>query len=913
MGGKLEIGVNPIAVSPSVMPSLYLIDAHAYLHRAFHALPPLSTSKGLPVNALYGFMRMMIKLMRQYKPDYMAICFDTAAPTFRHESFAAYKATRKEIDTALVGQFPLAREAVAAMNLAAFEHDGFEADDLIAHLTREGRKNGWDVVIVSGDKDALQMVGDGVRVLNESKDILYGPQEVLERYGLKPEQLPDMFALMGDSTDNVPGVPGIGEKTAVKLMQKYQNLENLLKQAPTIEGKLGKLLQDHADDARQSLSLVLLHHDVPLDVVWEKCRLQAPQADKLTTFLQKVEFQALLKDLLPASAARVDTSKRNYRAILSETDLKQWVEAALKAEVVALDTETTGLDPLHSGLVGISMAYQERDARYMPVGHVNDGANAQLPLEVVRRILSPLFNGKKPRLCGHNLKFDIEVLRMHGFEVGDLYFDTMIASYVLNPSRNNHSLKDLALDFLGQPMTPIEQLIGKGAKQMTMDQVPIQEASDYACADADMTFRLRAHLAPELKKKELSGLFYDMEMPLINVLIDMERKGICLDKGYLQKLAYEVREHIVRMEQEIYQLAGEPFNINSPKQLATILFEKLKLPVIRKTKTGISTDEEVLKKLAANHPMPGKLLEYRELQKMDSTYIEGLLAAAKGPESRIHTCFNQTVAATGRLSSSNPNLQNIPVRTELGRRIRQAFVPKQGYELLSADYSQIDLRMLAHMSEDEAMCRAFQKGEDIHTATAAEIFGVSPEKMTKELRRIAKSINFGIVYGISAYGLAQQLGISPDEAQRHITRYFERYPGVKKWIEKTLSEARIHGFVRTLLGRIRYLPEINSSNGAMRGFAERTAMNTPIQGTSADVIKVAMIRLAESAQRDEWSGDMLVQVHDELLFEIPTPHLQAAQAKIKRLMENAIPLRIPVVVDLKAGKNWSEMKVVANR
>ncbi len=893
------------------MPSLYLIDAHAYLHRAFHALPPLTTSKGQPVNAIYGFIRMVLKIERQYKPDYIAVCFDTAAPTFRHKAFEAYKATRQETDQALVSQFPLSREAIAALNLAGFELDGYEADDLIAHFTREGRKQGWDVVIVTGDKDALQLVGTGVRVLNEPKDILYGPEEVRQRYGVTPDQIPEVFALMGDSSDNVPGVKGIGEKTAVKLIQEHGTLEALLKAAPTLQGKVGTLLQEHAADARQSRELVKLDHDVPISVNWDKCRVTAPIPEMITPFLQKLEFQALLKELVPATNVTVDTSARHYVTLTDETDLKKWVARAKTAECLAVDTETTGLDPMTARLVGISLCCQSGSACYIPVGHQVLGGPSQLDLSVVRTQLQDLLQGQKPLLYGHNLKFDVEILKNHGFKMGHLAFDTMIASYVLHPSRNSHGLKELAQELLGEPMTPIDQLIGKGAKRISMDAVAIEQAAPYACADADMTFRLAQKLAPELKEKKLEPLFYDMEMPLVEILGDMERIGMRVDRPYLEALGREFRGLSETLEKEIYSLAGTTFNINSPKQLGTILFENLKLPVIRKTKTGNSTDEEVLQKLSALHPLPKKLIEYRELQKMHSTYIEGLLAAVEGAEDRVHTSFNQAVAATGRLSSSDPNLQNIPIRTELGRKIRKAFIPKSGWTLLSADYSQIDLRMLAHISEDETMCRAFRQGEDIHVTTACEIFGVTAKDMTPELRRIAKSINFGIVYGISGFGLSQQLGIPVDVAQAHIKRYFERYPGVKAWIDKTIADARKDGYVRTLLGRIRYLPEIHSSNGAMRGFAERTAMNTPIQGTSADIIKLAMIKVAEAREANQWKGNMLVQVHDELLFEIPPADLAASQSKIKDLMENAIPLRIPVVVDLKVGKNWSEMTPVA--
>ncbi len=890
------------------MPSLFLIDAHAYLHRAFHALPPLTTSEGQPVHAVYGFMRMILKIKKEYKPDYLAVCFDTAAPTFRHEVFEAYKATRKETDPSLVSQFPLAREAIEALNLAGFERDGYEADDLIAHLTREGRKQGWDVVIVSGDKDVLQLVGEAVKVLNEQKSLLYSSMEVQARYGVQPEQIPDVFALMGDSGDNIPGVPGIGEKTAVKLIQEYGTLDALLENASTVKGKTGMLLLKHADLARQCRELVKLDKSVPLTVDWEKCRSVSPKQEALLPFLKKLEFLALAKELLPTSGQPIDTKDRDYIALTSESALKSWLSQAATAPLLALDTETSGLDPFQARLVGISLSYQDRSACYIPVGHQVLGATEQIPMETVRRHLSALFQNPNVHLCGHNLKFDVQVLESHGFQVNKLSFDTMVASYVLNPSRNNHGLKDLVADLLGEPMTTLEQMIGKGAKQITMETVPIENARDYACADADMTLRLAEKFAPMLDEKQLRSLFDDMEMPLVRILADMERAGIRIDRPYLEALGRELGEQARRMEQEIYVLAGETFNVNSPKQLSTILFERLKLPVIRRTKTGTSTDEEVLTKLSDKHPLPKRLIDYREIQKMQSTYIEGLLSAAGGPEDRVHTSFNQAVAATGRLSSSNPNLQNIPVRTDLGRRIRRCFIPKDGHLLLSADYSQIDLRMLAHISGDEALCRAFREGEDIHSATACEIFGTRPDQVTPEIRRVAKSINFGIVYGISAFGLSQQLGIPVQDAERHIQSYFARYPGVKAWIEKTIESARKDGSVRTLLGRIRYLPEINSPNGVVRAFAERTAMNTPIQGTSADAIKLAMIKLCHERASGLWDGAMLVQVHDELLFEIPQGAMVNSQNVIRAIMESALKLSIPLVVDLKVGRNWADMK-----
>ena len=892
------------------MPSFYLIDAHAYLHRAYHALPPMTNSRGEPVNAIYGFLRMILKIMKQYKPDYIAICFDTEAPTFRHERFAQYKGTRKEIDEALISQFPASRQAAQAMNLAIFEKDGYEADDLIAHLTRLGTQKKWDVVIVSGDKDALQLVQPGVRVLNESKDILFDEAKVRERYGVEPALIPDIFALMGDKIDNVPGVPGIGENTAIKLIAEHGGLENLLKAAPSLSGRFGTLLQAHAEAARESRALVTLEGDVPMEVNLEDCAVKPPEFRAITTFLQRMEFFSLLKEIVPTQATLVDTSQRDYQTILTETQLAQWVKQALESDRLAIDVETTSLDALRAGLVGISMSVRPGAACYIPICHTAMGEPKQLPLETVQNHLRPLLAGDKPLIYGHNLKFDATVLKRHGMPIKTLRCDTMLASYVLNPSRNGHGLKDLVLELIHEPMTTIDQLIGKGAKQISMDQVPISQASPYACADADMSLRLADKLEPVVREKGLAKLFYELEMPLIQVLCDMEEAGIAVDQTYLRDLGQQFLVKMAELEKSIYEFAGRTFNINSPKQLASVLFEELKLPVIRRTKTGISTDEEVLQKLSQHHPLPKALMAYREIQKLHSTYVESLINSVHAEEGRVHTSFNQTVAATGRLSSSDPNLQNIPIRTEIGRQIRRAFIADKGTTLLSADYSQIDLRMLAHISQDATLCEAFRKGEDIHTLTAAEIFNMKPVEVGPDMRRVAKSINFGIVYGMSPFGLSQQLQITVEEAKVHIDRYFVRYPGVRAWIDAILKEAREKGSVRTLLGRIRYLPEIESKNGAIRGFAERTAMNTPIQGTSADVIKAAMIQLAQTHAQKKWKGRMLLQVHDELLFEIEHAEMERSQKVIKSIMENAIPLSIPVVVDLKVGTSWADMKPV---
>jgi DNA polymerase-1 len=892
------------------MPSLYLIDGHAYLHRAYHALPPLTNSKGQPVNAIYGFIRMMLKILKQEKPDYIGVCFDTAAPTFRHQAFADYKATRKETDDSLISQFPLAREAVAALGIACYELDGYEADDVIAHLTRKATGQGWNVVIVSADKDTLQLVNDKVKVLSEPKNVVYDATKVQERYGLPPERLPDYFALIGDSSDNVPGVSGIGPKGAVKLLQEFGTVENLIKSASQLKGKMAGIIESQAEAARQSLALVRLDGDVPLDPDWKQMQRTPPKLETLVPFLKKMEFFSMIDEIMPhepASSATAQAVAGDYLAILSEEALQKWVREARGETSVAIEITTTHNNPLQAELLGLSISFKSGSGRYIPLRAFGLSGQA-LSVEVVRQNLGDILAGKAHKLFGHNLKYAQLVLRKHGLPLGTLYFDTMVASYVLNPSRATHDLKDVVLEMFGERLAGAEQLLGKGAQALRMDQVPLDKLVPYAAAQADLALRLGQTLEKQIREKQLDKLFHQVEMPLVEVLARMEEKGMRIDRRYLADLGDKLKQRADVLEKTIYASAGETFNINSPKQLSAILFEKLKLPVVRRTKTGFSTDEEVLQTLSASHALPASLIEYRELQKLRTTYVDGLQAGLLPGEDRIHTNFNQAVAATGRLSSSNPNLQNIPIRSELGRQIRKAFIPADGQVLLSADYSQIDLRVLAHISGDAALVEAFKRGEDIHTTTAADVFQVDPKQLTPDQRRAAKAINFGIVYGISPFGLSQQLQIPQEQAKQYIERYFERYPGVKKWIEQILNEAREAGYVKTLLGRIRYLPEIKSKNSAVRGFAERTAMNTPIQGTSADIIKVAMLQLEAAQLKGEWAGDMLVQVHDELLFEVPPAALPAASRVIKRIMEQALPLSVPVIVDLKSGPNWAEMK-----
>lgn len=901
------------------MSKLILVDAHSNLHRAYHALPPLTTSKGETVNAIYGFTRMLLKLLKEHRPDYVAICFDAPGPTFRDKIYPEYKATRKETDEALRSQFPLSRELVDAMGLASFEKEGFEADDLIATLAKKGESKGLEVLIVSSDKDVLQIVNPHIKVLNEPKQILFDSKKVQERWGVQSEQIIDVLALMGDHSDNVPGVQGIGEKTAIKLIADHGSVEKILQNPDGLSGKLKEKIIQSVEQIKKSKELVILKSDVPVTIDWEKCKTKAPNRDDLVPFLKRLEFHSLVNELFSKgtfSVSKEETKKFSgkYETIMTQEELTRFIQVLESQSRIAIDVETTGLDVHKHELVGISFSWKKEFAAYIPLRHRTLDAPKQLDPEEVLKRLRPLFENPAIQKVGQNLKFDFSFLAQAGLRMKNLHFDTMIASYCLDPSRSSHRLKDLAAEFLGRQMTRIEELAPSISKRRSpgdfpMDQIPINEVSPYACADADCTLQLQERLDPLLKEKGIDNLFYKLEMPLVEILSEMEMTGIRVDTDLLEKLGAQFTEEISKLETKAHHLADQEFNLNSSKQLSFILFEKLKLPPVRKTKTGFSTDEEVLHTLSSSHELPQILLKHRELSKLKSTYIDGLLNQVHPESSKIHTAFNQTGTSTGRLSSSDPNLQNIPIRTEQGRMIRRAFMPEKGNVFLSADYSQIDLRVLCHLSGDPVLSAAFRQDADIHRATAAEVFHLKPEAVSEEQRKRAKAINFGIVYGQQSFGLSQSLGISMSDAQSLIESYFQKYAGVKDWIENIKKEAKEQGYVKTLLGRVRYLPEIHSKNGSIRAFAERMAMNTPVQGTSADIIKAAMITLHKKLQDSkELEAKMLVQVHDDLLFEVPKKNLQAAAQLVKTEMENAIQLSIPVLVDLKTGPNWADLK-----
>jgi len=899
-------------------PKIVLIDGNSLAYRAFYALPDtMRTAAGLTTNAIYGFTTMLIKVLED-KPDFVAISFDLPEPTFRHKEYKGYKATREKAPPTLHEQIPYVKEVAEAFDIPIYEIAGYEADDVIGTLAKEAEKEGYDAIILSGDLDPLQLVNDHIKVLTTRKGItdtvLYGEKEVEERYGLKPGQLIDFKALKGDASDNIPGVPKVGEKTAEELLKEFGTLENVFKNIEKIKKPaLRENLQKNAHLAELSKRLATIVTDVPIEVDFGKTERKAIDWKKVIPLFEKLEFESLVKkysrgiEAYSAGALmekkREEISKFDFKLVQSEDDLKRMLAAIGKAEAFAFDLETTSTNTLQAEVVGISFSTEIKSAYYVPIKHIN--------LEP----LKPLFVSDQLKI-GHNLKYDIEVLKHNGIEVNGPFFDTMVAAYLLDPISGKYSLKHLAKQFLGREMIKLMELIGKDAEYENFSEVPIDLAKDYACSDAEATFGLFEIFKLALKGQKMEKLFYEIEMPLVEVLVEMESNGVAIDKKMLDEMSKEIEKELKDLERHIFAIAGETFNINSPKQMAYILFEKLMLPVIKRTKTGPSTDVEVLEELASQKfEIAEKLMDYRQLSKLKNTYIDVLPTLIEPDTGRIHTSFNQTITATGRLSSSNPNLQNIPVKGEWGKRLRCAFIPDQkGWRILAADYSQIELRILAHLSGDQQLIKAFKEGKDIHRLTAAEVYGIPEENVTDEMRSAAKSVNFGIIYGISDFGLAKQLGIKKTEAAKFIERYFEKHKGVKEFIDRTIEEAKKNECVTTLLGRKRPMPDINSPHFGLRATAERMAINTPVQGTAADMIKVAMVRIAQkfpTLKCGELSGlktKLILQVHDELVFECPKDEVETVKKMVEEEMINAVPLKVPVKVDIGTGKNWAEAK-----
>jgi DNA polymerase-1 len=885
---------------------LFLIDGNSFCYRAFYAIRSLSNSKGQPTNAIYGFNSMLSKIIKDEKPDMLAVAFDLKGPTFRHKKFEEYKIHRKPMPDDLVSQMSYIRQLVQAHNIPIYEMQGYEADDVLATLAKKAEVRDIETFIVTGDKDALQLVDSHIKVYSTHKEgLIYDAHKVEEIYGVGPDKVIDIMALMGDATDNIPGVKGIGEKSAIELISEFGSLEGLYKNIDKVKSTARKkILALGKESAYLSKELATVDIDVPIDIDFKELELKEPDQARLLELYKELEFKSLLKDLTPAKKL-----KSEYILVDDEKAFDALAAGLKKSKEFVFDTETTSEDPVLAKLAGLSFSWEEGIAYYVGV---SEGASQEkkLDIELVIGKLKDIFEDEAIKKTGQNVKYDYIVLANYGIHVKGIIFDTMVASYLLNPSKPNHGLDDISFEYLNHKMTTsIQDLIGKGKSAITMDKVDVEKVSDYSCEDSDVTLRLKTILEKDISQKGLDELLYNVEMPLVEVLAEMEMSGVSIDKEYLADLSKEMEKKLDKLTKKIYELAGEEFNINSPKQLSVILFEKMKLPVIRRTKTGISTDEEVLTKLALSHPLPEKLLEYRELSKLKSTYVDSLPDLVNPATNRVHTSFNQAVTATGRLSSSGPNLQNIPIRTEEGRKIRKAFIASdKDHLLLSADYSQIELRILAHLSQDANLIRAFKEGSDIHAYTASLVFAVKESDVTSDMRGMAKTVNFGIIYGMSPYGLAQSLKIDVNKAKEFIDSYFERYPEVKFYLEGLIEEARQNGYVTTLLGRRRYIPEINSTDMRMRQFAERTAVNTPIQGSAADIIKVAMIAIDERLSKKKLSSKMIMQVHDELVFDVPKNELKEACKIVKDGMENIIKLKVPVLAHVEVGENWLEME-----
>jgi DNA polymerase I len=879
---------------------ILLIDASSLIYPAFHVMGELKTSTGFPTGAIYGYARTVLMLLREYPSQYVAVAFDSRGPTHRHEKFSEYKAHRPAMDEALAAQIPKIKELTDALRLKKFEVPGYEADDIIAALVPLAAAQGLDVLIVSGDKDLLQLVGDGVRVLKPGRDVtrdlkILDSAGVQQYLGVRPDQVLDFLALVGDSVDNVPGVPGIGEKTAQKLLSQFPSLEALLENLDKVEPKkLSEKLKAFQEQARLSRELVKLNPP-PLDVSLEECRAQPPDLERLRALLEELEFRSLLQELalaptVPPPVQRAPTLA--LEIVLTEEQLAALIERLQSAPEISLDTETTSEDAMTAELVGISLAIEPGAGFYIPLAHSYLGAPRQLPRDLVMAKLKDILQTKP--IIGQNLKYDAKILRRSGIELKNIVFDSMLAAYLLDPE-SRKDLNELARRYLGHSVMDFSEL---GAARM--DLVPIEQAARYSIADAEAVIRLKEKMLPELRSKNQEKLFYEVELPLINVLIEMELNGILLDKEILREQAKELETLATQLLQDIFRLAGQDFNPNSPKQVAYVLFEKLKLPVLRKTKTGPSTDAYVLQELASLHPLPEKLLAYRELEKLLSTYVKKLPEYINPRTGRVHTTFQQHITVTGRLSSTEPNLQNIPVRTELGGQIRKAFVAPPGRVLIGADYSQIELRVLAHLSEDPGLIGAFERDEDVHARTAATIFNIPIESVGPRERRIAKMINFGLSYGMTGYGLAQRTGLSRSEAEKFIKNYFENYPGVRAYMERVVREAEEKRYLETLLGRRRYFVELSSQT-------KREAINFPVQGTAADIMKLAMLRVYERIQSGEIRADMLLQIHDELIFEADADHAERAAQLIRQTMESAFSLRVPLKVEAHIGANWGEI------
>jgi len=891
---------------------LVLVDGSSYLYRAFHAMPALSNSRGEPTGAVYGVVNMLRRLLADYAPGYIAVVFDAKGRTFRDDIFAEYKANRPSMPDELSAQIAPLHEIVRALGLPLLEIQGVEADDVIGTLARQAAAEGLDTLISTGDKDMAQLVNAQVHLVDTMKEVVYDREAVIAKFGVPPERIIDYLTLVGDTSDNIPGVPGIGPKTAAKLLQEHGSLDELVAQAANIDGKVGENLRAAISHLPMSRQLATIHCDVtplprPLDL-----KAAAPDEAKLRELYSRLEFKGWLADLggtnRPVSVAESAAVGAGYETILDEKKLDAWIARLRAAGQFAFDTETTSLDAMNAEIVGVSFAERSGMAAYVPLAHRYPGAPVQLDRDATLKKLKPLLEDPALLKIGQNLKYDMNVLMNYDIALAGIRYDTMLESYVLDSTASRHDMDSLALKYLGYKTLKYEDVAGKGKNQINFSEVPIEQASAYAAEDADITLRLHETLWPRLAGHErLAKLFDEIEMPLVPVLSRMERHGVRIDVGMLRNQSQELAKRLQEVEQEAYAAAGQPFNMGSPKQIQEVLYGQHKLPVLKKTPTGQpSTAEEVLAELSLDYALPRMILEYRSLSKLKSTYTDKLPEMINPKTGRVHTSYHQAVAATGRLSSTEPNLQNIPVRTAEGRRIRQAFIAEPGNKIISADYSQIELRIMAHLSGDAGLQKAFAQNMDVHRATAAEVFGVAPDLVSDEMRRNAKAINFGLIYGMSAFGLAKQLRIDRAAAQEYVERYFARYPGVRDFMERTRELARRQGYVETLFGRRLHLPEINASNMVRRQAAERAAINAPMQGTAADLIKRAMLVVDDWIARDRPRVRMIMQVHDELVFEVAEDSVDLARETVRRSMVDVVTLDVPLVVDVGMGQNWDE-------
>ncbi|NCO67014.1 MAG: DNA polymerase I [Nitrospirae bacterium CG_4_10_14_0_8_um_filter_41_23] len=886
--------------------NLYLIDGNSYVYRAYYAIRELTNSKGFPTNAIYGFTNMLLKIIREKKPDGIVVSFDTPVPTERHRIYEEYKAQRPETPRELVEQMPYIKKMISAFNISIFEAPGYEADDLLGTIAKRAASEGIDVFIVTGDKDMLQLVNNRVKIYDPMKDKVLDEEFVKEKFGVGPERITEFMALAGDAVDNIPGIKGVGEKTAKELLSEFESLDDLLNNTSRIrKDKLRLLVSENADIVRLSKKLATIDTSVPLDInpefiSGEEFRLKEPDWASLLPLFREFEFGSLMK-LIPSGIS----SKVSYETVFSIERVKEI--AALIKEKFAFDIEASASggsrNPLTKSLVGLALCIEKGHAFYIPVSHSYSGIPEQINKKDVLGVLTRIFEDEQIAKIGHNLKYGIMILKEDGINVKGPLFDTMIASYLINPNKPNHSLEEVSMEYLSYRKKTFTEVLGK---KSSFSEVSLKEATSYASENAGLSLELKEVLFNTLRENNLEDIYLNIEMPLIYVLADMEEAGVKVDSNKLEGISKELERELDGIQRRIYFLAGEEFNINSPKQLSRVLFHSLGFQPGKKKKTGFSTEMGVLEELAESHELPREILNFRSLNKLKTTYIDVLPKLINPKTGRIHTSFNQTATATGRLSSSDPNLQNIPIRGEWGRRIRETFIAEGDNLLLSADYSQVELRILAHLSNDEGLINAFKNNLDIHARTASEIFGIPIDKVTPDIRRIAKTVNFGVIYGISPFGLSETLSISRDEAKKYIEQYFNRHPGVKSYMEKTLEEARDKGYVSTLFGRRRAVPGIKSKNSNIRQQGERLAINSPIQGTAADIIKIAMINIWKRFKDRDLKTRMILQVHDELLFELPAEEFSTVKDIVKKKMEGVITLSVPVSVDINYGKNWVE-------